>query len=263
MSHGGEGGSERWLISYADFITLLMVLFVILYSMGQIDVNRYKQLADSLRVAFNGGPARVVDPMIDQAGNQKGKAPAPIIIPGIPSSTVSSEEVAAQLSSLLAGSGIGGSVSVQNNIEGVLISLSEKLLFKPGTSELQPEAYPVLDAIIKMLKPLENDLRVVGHTDSRPPADERYSSNWELSTHRAVVIIEYLVEGGIEPERITASGQGDNQPLFPNDSAMHRRLNNRAEVIVVFPVQTDAIDLEWHGSSSANTTEPSLTNPGD
>ena len=88
MSHGGgEGGGDRWLVSYADFITLLMVLFVVLYSMGQVDVEKYKQLADSLRAAFTlgGGPVKVVDSQISQGGGRNPDGvPNPIVVPGIP-----------------------------------------------------------------------------------------------------------------------------------------------------------------------------------
>jgi chemotaxis protein MotB len=179
MSGHGGGGSERWLVSYADFITLLMVLFVVLYSMGQTDVQRYKQLADGLRAAFSGGPIRIVDPGIDQAGGvDNDAAAAPIVIPGIPQSPVNSMEVAGELTDLLSSVDLGGSVSVQNNIEGVLISLSEKLVFAPGTAALQPEAYPVLDTIVGMVQTIENDIRVIGYTDDSTPIDPKYSNNW-------------------------------------------------------------------------------------
>src|SRR5512134_2502757 len=114
-----EHHDERWLVSYADFITLLMVLFVVLYSMGQVDIERYKQLASSLRAAFSGGPTQIVDPGINQAGADKDKAAAPIVIPGIPQVSVNAAEVAGELTDLLSASGLGGAVSVQNNIEGV------------------------------------------------------------------------------------------------------------------------------------------------
>lgn len=263
MSHGGGGGSDRWLISYADFITLLMVLFVVLYSMGQTDIKKYKQLAESLRVAFTGGPMRVVDPMIDQAGGTEKEPPAPIVIPGIPNAPINSVEVASQLTDLLSQSRLGGSVSVQNNIEGVLISLSEKVLFLPGTAKLHEQAYPVLDAVVKMVKPLDNSIRVVGHTDDTPPADPRYASNWDLSVARAVRIVNYMAEAGIAPERMTASGQGEYRPIFPNDTDEHRQLNSRAEIVIVYPVDAEVIDLNpYLGTNSDGAAMPSI-NAGD
>lgn len=262
MSHGG-GGSERWLVSYADFITLLMVLFVILYSMGQIDVKRYKQLAESLRAAFAGGPMKVVDPRIDQAGGTKNDKPAPIVIPGIPKTQLTPDEVAEQLSEKLAQSGLGGAISVQNNIEGVFVSLSEKIVFEPGTAVLLPQAYPILDMIVGMVKPLDNDIRVIGHTDDTPPTDPRYSSNWELSVARAVTIVNYLINAGIEPERITASGRAQYHPLFPNDSPEHRLLNGRAEILIVYPVTTDVIEMDLSSQSPSTPPETNEATQGE
>jgi chemotaxis protein MotB len=250
MSGHGGGGSERWLVSYADFITLLMVLFVVLYSMGQVDVQRYKQLANSLRAAFSGGPTKIVDPGIDQAGgSEEDKAAAPIVIPGIPQVPVNSVEVAGELTDLLAAANLGGAVSVQNNIEGILISLSEKLVFAPGTAELNQDAYPVLDTISQMILPLENDIRITGHTDDSAPIDPRFPSNWDLSLARAMVIADYFQTAGVEPARLTVAGRGEFKPVFPNDTPEHRALNSRAEIVVVYSVASDLINT----NSSLNT----------
>jgi chemotaxis protein MotB len=257
MSAHGGGGSERWLVSYADFITLLMVLFVVLYAMGQTDIQRYKQLADSLRVAFSGGGAeQVVSSGIDQAGGAKDKSPAPIVIPGIPSSPTSSMEVAGELTNLLRSTNLGGSVSVQNNIEGVLISLSEKLVFTPGTAQLQPEAYSVLDTIVEMISALTNDIRITGYTDNTPSTDPRYLTNWELSLARAMVIANYFQSAGIAPERMTVSGRGEYKPLFPNDTPEHRALNSRAEIVIIYAVGSDVVNLQNNTSTTTDTTIP-------
>jgi len=213
--------------------------------MSQVDIERYKQLADSLRAAFSGGPVRVIDPGIDQAGGiDDDKEAAPIIIPGIPQVPVNSVEVAGELTDMLATANLGGAVSVQNNIEGVLISLSEKLVFLPGTAELQPEAYPVLETIASMILPLENEIRIIGHTDNSPPADPRYPTNWELSMARALIIANYFEAAGISPQRLLVAGRGDTRPLFSNDSPEHRALNSRAEIVVVYSVETEIINLD-------------------
>ncbi len=249
MGHGGggeEGGGERWLVSYADFITLLMVMFVVLYSMGQIDVEKYKKLAESMREAFSlGSASKVIDASINsQGGTTEDGSPDPIVVPGLPQKPPESVEVAGQLTSMLSASGLGSGVSVQTNIEGVLISLSEKLVFTPGTAELQDDAYPVLDTIIAMLKPIENQVRIVGHTDNTPPSDPRYRNNWELSAGRASVIADYLMQGGIAPDRIMISGRGEYHPIFPNDTDEHRALNSRADIIVLYRASSSIINLD-------------------
>jgi chemotaxis protein MotB len=244
MSHGG--GGDRWLVSYADFITLLMVLFVVLWSMSKVDMEKYKQLAESFKVAFGGGgaAASVVSPDINSSGGTSGNEgqSAPIVIPGIPKAPLDSVEVAGQLTDLLSSNNLGGSVSVQNNIEGVLISIAEKIVFVPGTAQLQTESYPVLDTIIDMVKNLDNEIRVVGHTDNTPPADPQYRSNWELSVARAMTIVEYMQSKGIAPDRMTASGRGEYEPIFPNDTDEHRSLNSRAEIIIIYSVESDFVN---------------------
>lgn len=242
MSHGG--GSERWLVSYADFITLLMVLFVVLYSMSQVDVYKYKQLADGLRVGFGaGGSTKIVEPSISQ-GKDTEEQPAPIVIPGIPQAPPASVEVANQLTDLLYKADLGGVVSVQNNVEGVLISLSEKIVFEQGNANLLPDALPVLDTVIEMISPIDNQIRVIGHTDDSTPADERYPTNWELSVARALTIVNYLTERGISPNRLTVSGRGEFEPVFANDTPEHKIINGRAEIIIVYNIDEDFIDLD-------------------
>jgi chemotaxis protein MotB len=250
MAHGKEEHEEchdeRWLVSYADFITLLMVLFVILYSMGQVDVQKYRRLADSMRSAFTlGGASQVVDSQINQAGgNSEDGTSKPIVVPGIPEGPTQSEEVAGQLTSMLASQNLGSEVSVQTNIEGILISLSERLIFKEGEVDLPPEAYPVLDTIVEMLRPIDNKIRLVGHTNNIPSANPSYPTNWELSLARATTVAKYLMNAGIAPERIIISGQGEYAPIFPNDTEEHRELNARVEIIIIYQVDSNVIGVD-------------------
>lgn len=241
-----EGNSERWLLSYSDFITLLMVIFVVLYSMGQTDVQKYKQLAESLKSAFSfGGAVQVVDPKINEGGGtvENGQS-KPIVVPGIPSEPPKSEEVANELTQMLATSNLGNEVSVQTNVEGVLISLSEKLVFEPGTARLPDNVYPVLDVIAEMLKPIENNVRLVGHTDNQPPRDPHYANNMELSVARAMVVADYLINKGIDPKRLIVSGRGEYQPIFENDTDEHRALNGRVEIIIIYNVESNVVGID-------------------
>jgi len=247
MGHGGgdDGGNdERWLVSYADFITLLMVMFVVFYSMSQVDVEKYKKLSESMRVVFNGGgPSQVVDANINQGGGAEDGVSKPITIPGIPRQPPDASYVAGQLNSMLLSFNLGSGIYVETTIEGILISLSEKLLFLPGTQDLTHEAYQVLDTISVMLNPVDNQIKVVGHTDSTPPIDPRYKDNWELSVARAVVVGNYLIDNGMSPERLILSGASEYKPIFPNDTPEHRALNSRADIIVVYKAGTDVVDF--------------------
>lgn len=233
--HGG-GGDERWLVSYADFITLLMVFFVIMYSIAQVDKRKYQVVAESLRRAFGGEPAAVVSPDINQSGVGAGaNAPSPVSIESFPPRQPDTLDVVTNIGEVLAGSGISGEVAVNNNAEGVLISLSERLLFQAGSADIQPSAKAVLDQLAGMFKNIPNDVRILAHTDPTPPVNPRYPTNWDLSTARAVNIVRYFVEyGGIEPTRLTAAGQAEYHPIFPNDTPEHMAFNRRADIIIVY-----------------------------
>lgn len=240
-----EKHDERWLVSYADFITLLMVLFVILYSMGQVDIEKYRRLADSMRTAFTlGGASQVVTSQIDQAGgtNEDGTA-KPIVVPGIPEGPTQSEEVAGELTNMLASQNLGNAVSVQTNIEGVLISLSERLIFQEGQTDLPAESLPVLNTIVEMLRPITNKVRLVGHTSNVPSSNPLYPTNWELSLGRALSVAKYMMNAGIAPERFIVAGEGEYNPLFPNDAEQHKELNARVEIIIVYPVENNLINM--------------------
>lgn len=240
-----EHHDERWLVSYADFITLLMVLFVVLYSMGQVNVEKYKQLAESMRTAFSlGGAAEVVDSQINQAGGTSEDGTSkPIVVPGIPEGPTQSEEVAGQLTSMLSTQNLGNQVSVQTNIEGVLISLSERLIFKNDQVELPAEALQVLDTIAEMLGPISNKVRLVGHTNNSPSTNPAYPTNWELSLARATTVAKYLINAGLAPERFIISGQGEYAPVFPNDTEEHKQMNARVEIIIIYKIDSNVIDI--------------------
>jgi len=240
-----EHHDERWLVSYADFITLLMVLFVVLYSMSQVNVEKYKILATSMRTAFTlGGASQIVDSQINQAGGtMEDGTSKPIVIPGIPEGPTQSEEVAGELTAMLSSQNLGNQVSVQTNVEGVMISLSEKLIFKEGQADLPPEALQVLDTIATMLLPIENKVRLVGHTNNTPSSNPTYPTNWELSLARATTVAKYLINSGVPPERLIVSGQSEYAPVFPNDTEEHRQLNARVEIVIVYKVDTKIIDL--------------------
>jgi chemotaxis protein MotB len=192
-----------------------------------------------------GAPAKVVDPEIDKSSGTSTESghPAPIVIEGLPKTTEAGVEVAGQLTEMLKKTNLASEVSVQSNVEGSLISLSEKLLFKPGTAELNADGYPVLDNVIGMVRTLDNEIRIVGHTDNSQPIG--YKDNWELSYARAYLVVNYLEDKGISAGRLVVSGRADNASIFPNDSPEHRKINNRVEIVVVYPQNVqDVINLD-------------------
>ena len=248
-AHGG--GGDRWLVSYADFITLLMVLFVVLYSMGQTDLKKYKKLGESFKAAFNGVP-RIVDPSISQSGGVDNTAkPAPIEIQGLPMLPAGGDVISEELSNMLASVGLGTGVTIRDAIEGSLDPVSEKLIFNSGTDQLVADAYPVLDKVAGAMQSMVNDIKIIAYTDNSTPNDPRYKDNWELSQARALKVAEYLISKGIDQSRLFPSGRAGNDPIYKNDNdPEHAALRNRAEIIVVYSQDANPIGEPIPGANS-------------
>jgi len=230
-AHGGEheGNNERWLLTYADLITLLMVFFVVLYSMSQADSDKFKRVSAALQQAFNidvlkGQPTAtsIQDDQIDQS-----LADNPI-----------NDEQSAQVSRLQSkikavvdGLVQAPDVSVGIDKEGVVIRLSGSYLFDSGRAELKPNSFDILDALSAELRLQPNEIRIDGHTDAIPIDSPRYPTNWELSVARALAVTRYLTEtDGVPAGRLMAAGFGEFRPLVPNDTRDHRAMNRRVEI---------------------------------
>ena len=144
--------------------------------------------------------------------------------------------VSSELTAFAMEAGIQGELSINMNLEGIIISLSNALVFEPGSAELKPESLETLHEIAEVLKTTENLVRVEGHTDNIPTNNPFYPTNWELSVARSVTIVRTLAEKeGIDPKRLLAAGQAEFKPLAPNDSRASRALNRRADIVIIYP----------------------------
>ncbi len=236
-----EGGDERWLLTYADMITLLMIFFIILYSMANTDLKKFAQVSASIKKGFN-VPTDKLDvfgngtgSLLDQGGLSVGE-PSPILIQSLPQQQQDYIKLSQELSKFTQEEGLSGKLSVNTSPQGIVITLPAALLFAPGSAALQQSAEKVIDQIAKILKPLPNAMRVEGHTDNMPTNSPLFPSNWELSTARAVSVVRFLVDNDhIAPRRLQAAGMGEFHPLVPNDTRSHRAMNRRADIVVLYP----------------------------
>jgi chemotaxis protein MotB len=201
---GGESSSGRWLISYADLITTLMVLFLALYAM-QLARNRESEI---------------------RAATQRAGTPVPVAVEKAP---LLDQALLASLETLRR----RGEITIVPAAHGVEISVNAKILFNAGDATLLPDSRDVLGHIAEVLRraPAGNIL-VEGHTDSTPISNAKYASNWELSSARAGAVVRYLVERGIEPHRLAAIGRADNYPLVAGNDPASCALNRRVTLIV-------------------------------
>jgi len=225
--HEGEHENlERWLITYADLITLLLVFFVVMYSISQADLAKFRQVASSLRAAFN------LDVLTAPPPGQS------MVTPLEQDPRFNAYlSVRAQVASLFTRLGLDRQgAEVELTSEGIVIHLSDAILFPPGQAEVRPEAQRVLDGIAAIIEPLPNPIRVEGHTDSTPPPPGSYPDNWELSAMRAVNTVRYLTDvAGLPPQRLSAAGYGEFRPRASNETVEGRRKNRRVDIVIVQP----------------------------
>lgn len=130
--------------------------------------------------------------------------------------------------------GLGEAVHVEYTERGVVIRFADRVLFDLGRADLKPEAVEILDQLVGLLRTVPNPVRVEGHTDDLPINNERFPSNWELSTARATNVIKYFIEKhGLDPTKFSAAGYGEYRPLVPNDSMENRALNRRVDIVLL------------------------------
>ena len=220
---------ERWLITYADLITLLMIFFVLMYTISNVNAKKFAQLSSSMSQALLG----------EKTGNFIGEAPGPLMIDT--GQTQSSKAEAANmddavktLKKYIKEKGLEGKVEVGQEERGLVISLKEALLFNIGSADLTPEAREVIHHVGEVLAEMPNNIRIEGHTCNLPIRTARYPSNWELSTTRATNVVRFLVQQvGLEPDKLSATGYGEFRPMVPNTSEKNRALNRRVDIVVL------------------------------
>lgn len=224
---GHGGGHERWLLTYADMITLLMIFFIILYVMSTVNQAKFQALANSLNIALEGGTG-----LFESAG--------PSMIDGQTAGVASVSEsqllseVQKELTNYLEQEGLAKTVSVHGEARGLVISFQEMILFHKGNSTLTSEAQEIVAKVGGMLKSLPNYIRVEGHTCNLPISNGTFHSNWELSSARAITVVnEFIASSGLEPERLSATGYGEYRPRATNDSEDNRILNRRVDIVVL------------------------------
>jgi len=225
---------DRWLISYADFITLLFAFFVVMYAISAINENKYRILASSLGDAFGKTPTS--DATVPQL-------PAVALPPEIKQRTLKQQqaieeqahmtEVASNLLDVMAPLVKEGKVRVTQSRRGVSIEINANVLFEPGRAELEARSLMVLRAVAEKLKNEPFNLEITGHTDNVPISNSVFASNWELSAVRATSVVRLLADSGIAPARLSAIGREASQPIASNDTAEGRARNRRVELMIL------------------------------
>jgi chemotaxis protein MotB len=239
---------ERWLLSYADMITLLMAMFMMLYGMSIIDLKKFDEFKAG--IAKNLGKSPVVEggQGLLVAGTGVNEAAAPVIGAGIRDGATDAVEVrgeatredigdlVAEVDRRLVEAGLDGTVQLETDPRGLVVYMSDRVLFESGDALISVQGQRVLAQLSEVLRHIDNSFVVEGHTDDVPTNGRRWPSNWELSTARSTTVLRYLVEiRQLPAPRASAAGYADTRPRVPNDTSEHRQLNRRVEIVIIIP----------------------------
>ena len=227
---------ERWLVSYADFITLLFAFFTTLYAISTVDAKKLTAMVGSMQEAFEPGAT-------DGAGRDfTGRTPVPASSRTLgQGGEVALADIRRQVTDTLAASIAAKRVEIELDRRGLVISIREAGSFPLGSADLSAEARALLGELGGVLTGIGNRVQVEGHTDDVPIHTARFASNWELSTARATNVIAYLLEHAtVEPKRLSAAGYGEYHPRVPNESDSSRARNRRIDIVILKPDAADA-----------------------
>jgi chemotaxis protein MotB len=249
---------ERWLVSYADFITLLFAFFVVMYAISQVNEGKYRVLSDSLLQAFK--PDAASETIRLPKNDPRSMLPSGTI-PRLPINRAEEAKrrareqrmraIAQQVLQALAPLVQNGQVRVTESARGIAVEINASMLFKSAQATLEPDSKRALIAVAQVLAAGDNPVEVEGHTDRDPISTPQFPSNWELSGARASSVVRLFVDSGVTAQRLVASGYADTRPVDSNDTP-EGRTRNRRVMVLIRPEPADE-----HALSNRNPDEPS------
>lgn len=239
---------ERWLVSYADFITLLFAVFVTLYAMSQSDKKKAEEVMQSIQQSFgmiqSGAPSPKMNVLpSSQVNITPSIRPEISVAPGTRSArgqfkTRADEkdfrQIKSSIDAYLVKQGAQSKVTLTITRRGLIVSLKEAGFFDSGQAQIKPSAYELINTISEVMTQYNNPLRLEGHTDNIPISTSQFPSNWELSTARAVNGLKYLVKNfDVDPDKISATGYAEFRPMADNATAEGRAKNRRVDLVML------------------------------
>jgi chemotaxis protein MotB len=220
---------ERWLITYADLITLLLAFFIMMYTFSKQDSQKYQELTGHLKTIFTGHSG------ITGKGN--GASGAPVDTQGHLAMMENGDvkrQLEDEIKGLIGSEEMKKNISVLSDERGIVIRILDKAFFDEGKADLKERARKALDRILPVVRKINNHIRIEGHTDDIPIKTSEFKSNWELSVRRATEVVRYFVERyDFPPQRISAVGYAEYRPVMSNDTPDNRAMNRRIEIILM------------------------------
>jgi chemotaxis protein MotB len=236
---------ERWLVSYADFITLLFAFFVVMFATSQTDKGKAQQVADSVKKALEGeslgsmvttllggtvddkgqGNAQHKGPGGAQTASKKAEGPAGQIAELLPSLKILTKQLEDEIKQ--------GKMQISMGPRGLTISFTQAALFPSGEDVIAKDTYPSIEKISTAIKQIPNPVRFEGHTDAVPIHNSRFRSNWELSAARSIALLELTTSFGASRDRMSVAGYAETAPVADNETEQGRQKNRRVDVIIL------------------------------
>ncbi len=229
-------GVPPWIITFADMVTLLMVFFILLFAIGNVEQEKWREIKESLREALGADS-------IEELGTRQGLDVVKQIQTQVDENTGHAvdevgamvsremEDIISEVEEFVFKNKLSGEVRVSSDQRGAVITISDVVLFPPGSAEMTSRGRKTLQQVFDVLKQFNYNVKVEGHTDNTPIHTLRYPSNWELSAFRASEVAHMMIDDGFPPERLSVEGFAEFRPKVPNTSAENRAINRRIEVV--------------------------------
>jgi len=270
-NHTEEHIDETWLIPYADLLTLLLALFIVLFASSIVDQKKLEKISESFSIAFNNGIgffnssslielpediSSIKDRKTESDEREKGgevdeEDVKSYIAEMVEQETIRLGELKEQLDTYIERNGLSSQLETTLNSHQLLITFSDSALFDPASADMKPESVTLARAIGEMLSQYpEYEIMVSGHTDNLPINTARFPSNWELSSSRALNFMKILLESDIDEARVSSTGRGEFHPIADNDTPEGRAANRRVEVSIMRNFLQQQLTEEYLNSQS-------------
>ena len=225
-----ESSPDRYLITYSDLITLLLGLFVILYAVSQVDQDKYKKVTDAFSQYFKANGGKVLEGGGGLLSGEKDAIPEPIL--PAPKANKSLQEINSDVQQAFSNLISKGQLQLKFTGSGIMLTLPEKLLFESGKADIEPLGRNVLDSLAAILRGVQYQISVDGHTDSKPISNSRFESNWHLSSARALAVGYRMIQHGAPEQNVVVRGFGAQRPVTDNSTPENMARNRRVEITI-------------------------------
>ena len=233
--HEPHVNHERWVISYADFVTLMFALFVAMYAMSLKDHTSGQRVSESVRKAMTkGGLAGAIETLLEKATHKEKTGSKPSVPQKTSTVDPSLKQPFEQLKKGLDKQIEAGAVRLHLESRGLVITLQEHAFFSSGDDAIYVKAYPTIEQVAKTIRNLPNPVRLEGHTDAVPINTPRFKNNWELSTARSIALLElFETKYGLDANKFAVAGYAQNLPVADNGTEEGRARNRRVEIVIL------------------------------